>query len=197
MEKQFRFELVDIELDPEIDESGEQFGEEQEDGEFVSEADPYLEVSDGEALEGRLGEGVERGDASLAAIAERTFARHPTRVSVIEFENEKLARRSTRCFKAVDIAPVTTVYQENTTAAGAKSVDRCSSIVMLNAARGQLLKLKTKESRARSTSTRKGPMGALTTETIDKAMTQRRRAGYAKPTIALYFFDPCSKTAGT
>jgi hypothetical protein len=40
-------------------------------------------------------------------------------------------------------------------------------------------------------------MGALTTETIEKAMAQLRRADYAKPAITINFFDRRNKTAGT
>ena len=144
-----------------------------------------------------LGEWEQGGDASLTAIAERIAARRPMRVSAMEFEEEKPTRRWSRCFKSVDIERVRKAYQENATAAGANSVDRCSCIVMLNVALGQLLKLKTKESRARSTSTRKVQMGALTTETIEKAMAQLRRSGYANPAITINFFDRRNKTAGT
>ena len=197
MEKPFRFEALDIELDPEIDGSGELFGEEQEDLEFEFEADPYSEITDGETPGGWPGESEAGGRLSLAAIAERIAAKRPMRASAMEFEDERGARRWTSCFKAADIARVKKVYQDNTTAANANSVDRCSCIVMLNVALGQLLKLKTKESRARSTSTRKVQMGTLTTETIEKAMAQLRRSGHAKPAITINFFDSRNKTAGT
>jgi hypothetical protein len=208
VEKQFNFEAVDIELDPEnaefgelsveeIDESGLFGEEEQEHGESELEADPYLEVSDGAALEDWPGEWEGGRNLSLAAIAERIASKRPMRGSAMEFEDEKPARRWSRCFKSVDIERVRKAYQENAAAAGANDVDRCSCIVMLNVALGQLLKLKTKESRARSSSTRKVQMGALTTETIEKAMAQLRRGGYANPAITINFFDRRNKTAGT
>jgi hypothetical protein len=68
---------------------------------------------------------------------------------------------------------------------------------MLNVALGQLLKLKKKESKARSKSSRKVQMGALTTESIEKAMTELRRAGFARPETVFEFFDRRNKTAGT
>jgi Putative peptidoglycan binding domain len=151
----------------------------------------------GEALEGWLGEWEGGHDASLAAIAERIAARRPIRVSAMEFENRKPARRWTRCFKVVDVERVRKAYQDNAKAAGANSVDRCSCIVMLNVALGQLLKLKTKEHPARSESTRKVQMGALTTDTIEMAMTELRRRGFARPKITINFFDRRNKTAGT
>jgi hypothetical protein len=40
-------------------------------------------------------------------------------------------------------------------------------------------------------------MGALTTETIEKAMAQLRRAGYAQPATVIDFFDRRNRTAGT
>ena len=160
---------------------------------------PELEFSDlgGEAREGGLGAGEIGRDASLAAIAERVAARRPIRGSAMEFENEKPAPRWSRCFKVADVERVRTAYQDNSSAAGANSVDRCSCIVMLNVALGQLLKLKTKESRARGGSSRRVQMGALTTETIEKAMAQLRRAGYARPATVIDFFDRRNKTAGT
>lgn len=160
---------------------------------------PELEFSDlgGEALEGGLGEGEAGRDASLAAIAERVAARRPIRESAMEFENGKSAPRWSRCFKVADVERVRKAYQDNSSAAGVNSVDRCSCIVMLNVALGQLLKLKKKESRARSESSRKVQMGALTTETIEKAMGQLRRAGFARPETVIDFFDRRNKTAGT
>ena len=159
---------------------------------------PELEFSDlsSEAIGGRLGEWESRRDPSLAAIAERIAARRPMRASAMKFEKGKSPRWS-RCFKVADIDRVRKAYQDNTTAAGANSVDRCSCIVMLNVALGQLLKLKKKESRARDESSRKVQMGALTTETIEKAMEQLRRAGFARPATKIDFFDRRNKTAGT
>lgn len=197
MENQFSFEAMDIEFDPEFGESGQLSGEDQEDGEFDPEADSYLEAGDGETLEGWRGEH-EAGDRrSLTAIAERIAAKRPMPSSAMELEYEKAVRRWTACFKAADVDRVRKAYQENSTAAGVNGVDRCSCIVMLNVALGQLLKLRKKESRARDTSSRRVQMGALTTETIEKAMAQLREAGNAKPAITINFFDRRNKTAGT
>jgi hypothetical protein len=147
--------------------------------------------------EGWLGEWEQGRDASLAAIAERVAARRPIRVSAMEFEQGKKVPRWTTCFKVDDVDRVRKAYRDNNQAAGANSVDRCSCIVMLNVALGQLLKLKKKEARARSRSSRRVQMGALTTETIEKAMAQLRNAGFAKPAITFDFFDRRNKTAGT
>lgn len=159
--------------------------------------DPEIATLAGEAAEGWLGEWEGGRDASLAAIAERIAARRPSRVSAMEFENRKATRRWTRCFKVADVERVRKAYQDNAKAAGANSVDRSSCIVMLNVALGQLLKLKTKEHPARSKSTRKVQMGALTTETIEMAMAELRRRGFARPKITIDFFDRRKKTAGT
>ncbi|WP_256211859.1 peptidoglycan-binding domain-containing protein [Nitrosomonas communis] len=188
----------------------ETFSDEFEDAEEMTEAEPewlgseweetldpeITMLSDG-ALDGWPGEWEVGRDASLAAIAEQIAARRPISVSAMELEEEKPARRWTRCFKGADVERVRKVYQDNTIAAGANSVDRASCIVMFNVALGQLLKLKTKESQARSKSSRKVQMGALTTETIEKAMAQLRTAGFARPAISIDFFDRRNKTAGT
>lgn len=144
-----------------------------------------------------MGEQSEGRDASLAAIAEQIAAKRPMRISAMEFEKGKLVQRRTRCFKDVDVERARKTYQDNAEAARANSVDRCSCIVMLNVALGQLLKLKTKESRARSKSARKVQMAALTTETIEKALAQVRRMGFADQAITFDFFDSRKKTAGT
>lgn len=149
-----------------------------------------------EARDNAFAEWEHEHDPVLAAIAERIAATRPTR-GELEFEHENPTRRWTHCFKAADIERTRKTYHDNTQAASADSVDRCSCIVMLNVALGQLLKLKTKENRARSKSARKVRMGALTTETIEKAMAQLHRAGYAKPAIKIDFFDRRNKTAGT
>lgn len=151
----------------------------------------------GEARGNAFAEWEHEHDPALAALAERIAARRPATRGELEFEYEKPSRRWTHCFKTADIVRTRKTYQDNTQAANANSVDRCSCIVMLNVALGQLLKLKTKENRARSTSTRKVRMGTLTTETIEKAMAQLLREGYAKPAIKIDFFDHRNKTAGT
>ncbi|MGH8549556.1 MAG: hypothetical protein ACRERU_13340 [Methylococcales bacterium] len=171
------------------------------DSEFESEwqetLDPEIKSLSGEALEGWLGEWERGRDSSLAAIAERIAARRPIPATPMEFEYEKPVLRWTRCFKVADVERVRKAYQDNAKAAGTNSIDRCSCIVMLNVALGQLLKLKKKEAQARSKSTRKVQMGALTTETIEEAMAELRKAGFARPAITIDFFDRRNKTAGT
>lgn len=145
-----------------------------------------------DTLTGWLGEREVSGE-TLAAIAERIAASSPA----MELEDWTPKRRWTRCFKAPDIEPVRQAYKDNAAAAAASGGDRCSCIVMLNVALGQLLKLKKKQVRARGTSTRKVWMAALTTETIEKAMAMLVRKGYARPPIKIEFFDKRNKTAGT
>jgi len=136
-------------------------------------------------------------DPALMALAERIMARRPIRRSTMEFEGGKKRKRLTPCFGAADIERARQTYRDNATAATANGTDRCSCIVMLNVALGQLLKLKTKNNPARGTSTRIVKMGALTTETIEKAMAQLKRAGLARPETKVDFFDSRNKTAGT
>lgn len=139
-------------------------------------------------------------DPALMALAERIMARRPVRRSAMEFEGGKRKKRRrtlTDCFGAIDIERVRTTYHDNNAASAAKEVDRCSCIVMLNVALGQLLRLKTKNNRARGKSTRIVKMGNLTTETIEQAMAQLVRARLAKPATKIDFFDERNKTAGT
>jgi len=68
---------------------------------------------------------------------------------------------------------------------------------MLNVALGQLLNLKKKQVSARGGSSRKVEMGALTTETIEKAMAQLQGANYAGRTVKIDFYDRRNHTAGT
>jgi hypothetical protein len=95
------------------------------------------------------------------------------------------------------VAKVEKVYRDNVSAASANSVDRCSCIVMLNMALGQLLPLRLKQNRARSTSDRRVQMGDLSTETIEKAMQQLRQKGYTVAPTVMNFFDRRGRTAGT
>lgn len=145
-----------------------------------------------------FGESEVRQDPSLMALAEQIVARSPIGRSAMEYEGGKKTRtRITVCFGAADVDRVRKTYQDNATAAAGNSVNRCSCIVMLNVALGQLLKLQTKNSRARSTSSRIVKMGALTTETIEKAMAQLVRAGLARRATPIQFLDSRNKRAGT
>ena len=130
-------------------------------------------------------------DPALVDLAERTMARE------IPFVEYQVAVRWTTCFSAADIATVKKVYEDNAAAAGTAGGDRCSCIVMLNVGLGQLLSLGLKEHRARGTSERRVQMANLTTETIEKAMQQLRRKGYAVGPARMNFFDRRMRTAGT
>lgn len=129
-------------------------------------------------------------DPVLAAIAERTMARE------LPFEYDQ-PRPCTKCFSSGDITKVKKVYEDNAAAANANSGDRCSCIVMLNVALGQLLSLLLVPNHARSASSRMVDMGNLTTETIEKMMRQLRRKGLADAPKVINFFDRRNRTAGT
>jgi len=133
-------------------------------------------------------------DGALAALAERTIA---TGRLAAEGEAPRRRRRWTRCFTRPDIERVRGAYTENATAAGANSIDRCSCIVMLNVALGRLLQVKAKDWPARSTSTRRVRMAALTTKSIEKAMAQLYRHGFAREALRIEFMDHRGKHAGT
>jgi hypothetical protein len=143
-------------------------------------------------------------DPVVLDIAEKTIARE---VPLFEM---RVPTRWTRCFSATDIAKVEKVYQDNASAASAGpkmpnhqgrlvDVDRCSCIVMLNVALGQLLSLRLKwnPARGKPKSTRIVQMGDLTTETIEEAMMQLRNTGYAVRPTVMNFFDRRNRTAGT
>jgi V8-like Glu-specific endopeptidase len=132
-------------------------------------------------------------DPALADIAERIARGRP----LLEHQAARSARRWTKCFSAADIERVRKVYADNASAAAANSGDRCSCIVMLNVALGQLLQLTLKDAPARSSSTRRVQMAALTTESIDKAMQQLKRKGFAAEPIVINFYDRRNRTAGT
>ena len=68
---------------------------------------------------------------------------------------------------------------------------------MLNVGLAGLLDLPTKSSKARSTSSRNVDMADLSTESIERAMTQLVRRGYATGPRQFQFFDRRSRTAGT
>ncbi|HRB81592.1 MAG TPA: hypothetical protein PK614_04955 [Nitrospira sp.] len=130
-------------------------------------------------------------DPVLLDVAEKIIARE---VPVVEHEKPT---RWTYCFSARDIAKVQKVYEDNASAASSNSVDRCSCIVMLNVALGQLLPLRLKQNRARGTSDRHVQMGDLTTGTIEKAMKQLHRKGYTDASTMMDFLDRRGRTAGT
>lgn len=113
------------------------------------------------------------------------------------FEFEKPKPRWTRCFSKADVERVRTVYKDNATAAAANSIDRCSCIVMLNVALGELLRLKKKQHPARGKSTRRVWMAPLTTKKISLAMAQLVRSGHARPSTKIDFYDRRNRTAGT
>jgi V8-like Glu-specific endopeptidase len=129
-------------------------------------------------------------DPSLLDLAERTMARESP------FAEGEVSRFTT-CFSAADAGRVKQAYADNAAAAAANDGDRCSCIVMLNVALGQLLPLKLKDNRARGTSARRVRMGALTTESIEQAMAQLRRNGLAAAPVRMDFYDHRKRTAGT
>jgi hypothetical protein len=130
-------------------------------------------------------------DPSVSAWAEKIVARE---TPVFELETPS---KWTSCFTATDIDKVKKLYDDNFAAAQAKNVDRASCIVMLNVALGPLLALRVKRHRARGKSNRIVMMANLTTDMIEKAMTQLRRKSYASPPAVLNFFDRRDRTAGT
>lgn len=167
------------------DDVHEAFGEAQQLHEHLDDLDAELE--EGEAL----AELEEELDPALLDLAERVMAREAP-----ELEDEVRARW-TRCFSAEDVARVEQAYRENEGFASANGVDRCSCIVMLNVALGQLLSLPLKENRARGTSTRKVQMARLTTQSIERAMRQLRASGHAQAATVLNFLDRRGRRAGT
>lgn len=130
-------------------------------------------------------------DPILTDIAERVAAQETPLL-----EHEKLTRW-TKCFSTADIAAVEKVYEENTVAANSNETNRCSCIVMLNVALGQLLNLPLKKRRARSKSNRYVQMANLTTECIERALKQLRYRGYATAPSVINFFDEKGRKAGT
>ncbi len=130
-------------------------------------------------------------DPSVAGWAEKIVARE---TPLFELESPS---KWTSCFTATDVDRVKKLYADNVAAAQRKDVDRASCIVMLNSALGTMLGLGMKRHRARSKSNRMVMMANLTTDTIEKAMTQLRRKSYATPPAVLNFFDRRNRTAGT
>ena len=129
-------------------------------------------------------------DPALLDLAERIARGRP----VIEHDTPK---KFSRCFTQADIDRVAKVYEDNAAAAQSDSGDRCSCIVMLNVAVGQLLNLRLKKAPARSTSDRQVDLAALSTESIEKAMQQVRGAGRALAPIVMNLLDERGRPAGT
>jgi hypothetical protein len=130
-------------------------------------------------------------DPRLIDLAEKVIARE---MPLVEHQSPK---RLTQCFSAEDIAKVQKVYEDNILAANSNSSDRCSCIVMLNVALGQLLPLRLKKNRARGKSKRIVQMGNLTNASIGLAMEQLRRKGFALRETLINFYDLRNRTAGT
>ncbi len=130
-------------------------------------------------------------DPVLMDLAERTMAHEAP------FVEGQAARGFTTCFSAADSERVKKAYADNAAAAAASDGDRCSCIVMLNVALGQLLPLRVKEHRARGTSNRRVSMGALATASIEQAMQQLRTNGLAAAPTIMNFLDRRNRTAGT
>lgn len=156
------------------------------DDDFVDEA-AALEADEA-ALE--IEQQVRPLDPALLDLAERVARGRPA----IEHDTPQ---KFSRCFPRADIDRVSKVYEDNATAARSDSGDRCSCIVMLNVALGQLLNLRIKSARARGTSDRRVDMGALSTESIEKSMAQVRAAGRALAPVETDFLDARGRTAGT
>ena len=148
-----------------------------------------VEVGDDEANSGIEARAL---DPVLVDLAEKIMAREGPL-----FE-QQVSPRWTRCFSAEDIARVKKVYEDNASARSSNSDDSCSCIVMLNVALGQLLSLPLKQHPARSKprSNRRVQMGDLTTDSIEKAMQELRRNGFARAPTVINFFDRQNRTAG-
>jgi hypothetical protein len=189
---------------PELETFGDFDGHQFKDEGFANDAESFYEDVDPE-----LAEEVEHPDHEteddeaddrieareldpvLVDLAEKTIAHEGLLVE------HDVPTRWTRCFSAADIAKMQRVYKDNASAASSNSGDRCSCIVMLNVALGQLLPLRLKQNPARRKSTRSVQMANLTTETIEKAMEQLRRKGFTVAPTPMNFFDRRNRTAGT
>jgi hypothetical protein len=180
-------------VQPELEEFEDAEDRYEQSYQFHSDLEEYTAEDEVEVGDDEAEEGIEASelDPVLVDIAEKIIARE-----VPLFEHQA-PPRWTRCFSAEDIAKVQKVYEDNTSAASANSVDRNSCIVMLNVALGQLLSLRLKQNRARGASNRYVQMGNLITETIEKAMYQLRRKGYTVAPTLINFFDRRNHTAGT
>ena len=191
-------ESDDFSYDPEVvlesdfaAEAIEEDGETSLDHEDLLYTDEF-EDRDDEAEDGTPYAGEDHElDPALVALVEKTIARE---VSLVEHE---ASSRWTRCFSGADIARVEQVYKDNLVAANANPIDRCSCIVMLNVALGQLLSLRTKQHPARSKSARRVTMAALTTEKMRSAMEQLRKRHYTVSPTLMNFYDSRNRTAGT
>jgi hypothetical protein len=181
-------------------------------------ADPPLEAladdewgSEAELLDEWTGDEVQ--DASAVDLAERVARALAARASEASEASEdelQATRRSrwTTCFAADEAARTVQVYVENVDAAAGdpsgELIDRCSCIVMLNVGLGALLGLRTKDAPARSyrpkemsRRPRRVRMANLTTQTIERAMSQLVRAGRATGPVRIDFTDSRGRRAGT
>ena len=176
------FDETEFEHDTETDFDGE-FSELTDELELIEAGMEARE--DPDALEAR------ELDPVLLDIAEKIISRE---LPATEYETPKTW---TRCFSGPDIAKVKKVYEDNIVAANTKSNDRCSCIVMLNVALGQLLPLRLKQHPARSESNRSVQMANLSTESIEASLRQLQRKGFATPPAVMNFYDRRGRTAGT
>jgi hypothetical protein len=172
-------------------------GYDQEEFDALGAAEEAAWLEDGYDGEWELGEiETRRQDPVALAIAERVVAREADFESD-SFHKQPKKKTWTTCFTWADAAKVNQVYVDNKAAADGNKIDRCSCIVMLNVALGQLLSLPKRRNRARGKSNRIVNMGNLTTETIEKAMAQLRTRGYALKPTEMDFLNARGGLAGT
>lgn len=165
----------------------------EEDSRYKGESDQLYE----EWSEFEQSEMEPEADPELADIAERIAAGMPAEADwELEFEDEKPRRRPPYRFTDADIERIRQAYQDNIRAAAANERDRAACIVMLNVGIGRLLRLKTRPWPARRDSSRRVPMPALTTETIELAMAQLRRQNLAGPPVEICFLGHRGHAAG-
>jgi hypothetical protein len=149
-------------------------------------------------------------DGAAVDLAERVARALAARAGEASDDELQTAQRSrwTTCFAADEAARTVQVYVQNVDAAGGdppgELIDRCSCIVMLNVGLGALLGLRTKDAPARgyrpekmSRRPRRVQMADLTTQTIERAMTQLVRAGRATGPVRIDFTDSRGRRAGT
>lgn len=156
---------------------------------FGGEEQGQLEVGEGSEEASSLED--RELDPDLLTLSEKIFAEKGS-----AFESEAPAKWTT-CFSPTDLAKVQKAFEDNASAAAANEGDRCSCIVMLNVALGQLLPLRLKQNPANSKSQRRVSMGNLTTRAIEQAMQQLRRQGFASAPTLVDFYDRRGHTAGT
>jgi hypothetical protein len=140
-------------------------------------------------------------DPDLVALAERTAA---AAYPLLEGELPTPAQRWTPCFSPDEIERLRELYRANDTAAAADPCDRAACIVILNAALGRLLPLRTTNRVARGKtdhcpngSARTLRMGALSTASMTKAMRALEGRSLARSPIAIDFLAEGGRKAGT